>query len=180
MKKILLLLGIAAGFFANAQSTQAPHKVGYANMEYIISQLPDVKQMETEMKSTQTQLRTQIQTKTKEVEKEYADFNQNMNTMTDTVRATRQRDLEKAMGDLEKMQQDAQVTLQNKQKLFMAPIYLKVNRAIGEVAKENGYAIILTETISNYPFVLYHQPQMDVSNLVLQKFGVTPAATEKK
>ena len=60
----------------------------------------------------------------------------------------------------------------------MAPIYLKVNRAIGEVAKENGYSIILTEKVSNFDFLLYRQAQMDVSNLVLKKFGVTPP--EKK
>lgn len=179
MKKIFLLLILTASYFVNAQSAKGPDKVGFANIEYIISQLPEVKQMETEMKSTQTQLKNQIQTRTKEVEKQYADFNQTMNTMTDTVRANKQRDLEKAMADLQKMQQDAQVTLQNKQKLIMAPIYLKVNRAIGEVARENGYSIILTETVSSYPFVLYHQPQMDVSSLVLKKFGVTPAAQKK-
>lgn len=179
MKKICLLLVLTASYFANAQTPDGPNKVGFANMEYIISQLPEVKQMETEMKSTQTQLRNQIQSRTKEVEKQYTDFNQNMSTMTDTVRANKQRDLEKAMADLEKMQQDAQVTLQNKQKLIMAPIYLKVNRAIGEVARENGYSIILTETISNYPFVLYHQSQMDVSDQVLKKFGITPAPQEK-
>jgi outer membrane protein len=179
MRKIFLLLVLTASYFANAQSAQTPNKVGFANIEYIISQLPEVKQMETEMKSTQTQLKNQIQSRTKEVEKQYTDFNQNMNTMSDTVRVNKQRDLEKAMADLEKMQQDAQVTLQNKQKLIMAPIYLKVNRAIGEVARENGYSIILTEMVSSYPFVLYHQPQMDVSSMVLKKFGVTPAAKEK-
>lgn len=179
MKKIFLLLALTASYFADAQPAQGTNKVGFANMDYIIAQLPEVKQMETELKSTQTQLRNQIQARTKEVEKQYTDFNQNMNTMADTVRTNKQRDLEQAMAELEKMQQDAQVTLQNKQKLIMAPIYLKVNRAIGEVARENGYSIILTETVSNYPFVLYHQSQMDVSDLVLKKFGITPAAQEK-
>ena len=175
MKRIFLLAALAAAFVSKGQTTKPSGQIGYANMEYIISQLPDMKAIETDLKSTQTQLRTQIETKSKELEKQYADFNTQMDTMVDTVRQSRQRDLEKAMSDLEQMQQNAQLTLQNKQKLYMAPLYLKVNRVIAEVAKENGYSIILTEMVSNYRFLLYQQPQKDVSNLVLQKFGVTPA-----
>lgn len=174
MKNVFLLLTLITGVTAHAQSPQNPQgRVGYANMEYIISQLPDMKQIETELRSTQTQLRTQIEARSKEVQKQYNDFNAGMNAMADSVRDNRQRDLEKAVADLEQMQQNAQLTLQNKEKLFMAPLYLKVNRAIADVAKENGFAVILTEQIRNYPFLLYHKPEMDVSNLVLQKFGVT-------
>jgi outer membrane protein len=131
------------------------------------------------LKSTQTQLRTQIEARSKEVEKQYTDFNTEMNTMADTVRMSRQRELEAAMAELEEMQQNAQLTIQNKQKLYMAPLYLRVNRAIAEVAKEQGYSIILTDMVSNYRFLLFKQPQKDVSNLVLQKFGVTPAPPAK-
>ena len=177
MKAALIVIAVTVGCLAPAYSQQASNnKVGYANMEYIISKLPDMKQIETEMKSTQTQLRNQIQTRSQEVQKQYNDFNAQAPTMTDTVRASKQRDLEKAMADLEKMQQDAQVTLQNKHKLYMAPIYLKVNRAIQEVAKENGYGIILTDKVSTYSFLLYHTAQLDISDLVLQKFGVTSPA----
>ena len=177
MKRIFLLVAITAGYFSQAQTTESTdQKVGYANVEYIISQLPDMKEIETEMKSTQTQLRNQIQTRSQELEKQYKDFNTNMNTMADTVRANRQRELQAALADLERMQQNAQLTLQNKQKLLMAPLYLRVNRAIQDVAHEGGYAIVLTERIGTYDFLLYRQPQKNISDLVLKKFGVTPAA----
>jgi len=176
-KNILLALAITAGYLSHAQTQQASqNKIGYASMEYIISRLPEMKEIESEMKSTQTQLRNQIQAKSQAVQKQYTDFNANMKTMSDTARISTQRNIEQAMADLEKMQQDAQVTLQNKQKLYMAPLYLKVNKAIQEVAKENGFDIILTDKISSYNFLLFHSKQFDVSNLVLQKFGVTPAA----
>jgi outer membrane protein len=175
MKKILLLAAMAAGFVSKGQAPQgSDSRVGYANMAYIISQLPDVKAIETDLKSTQTQLRNQIEAKSKQVQQQYTDFNSAMDTMVDTVRMNKQRDLEQAMADLEKMQQDAELTLQNKQKLYMAPVYLKVSRAIEEVAKENGFVIILSDRISNYPFLLYQDQGRDVSNLVLKKFGVTP------
>ena len=66
-----------------------------------------------------------------------------MDNMADSARVNAQQQLEQAMGELEQMQRSAQNTLQNKQKLYMAPIYLKVSRAIDEVAKENGFSIII-------------------------------------
>ena len=170
---------VCVGAVANAQtpSSSAAEKVGYANMQYIVSQLPDMKAIDTEMKSTQTQLRNQIQARSQQVQKQYSDFNADAGTMADTVRVRRQQELEQAMSDLERMQQDAQMTLQNKQKLYMAPIYLKVNKAISDVAKENGYSIILTDKVGNFDFLLYRSGPSDISNLVLKKLGVT--ASEK-
>jgi len=177
MKKIFLIVAVALSYGSYAQTAQAPTKrVGYANLEYIISKIPDMKAIETDLKSTQTQLRTQIQTRSQEVQKQYQDFNATAQGMVDSVRVKRQQQLQQAMADLEKMQQDAQVTLQNKQKLFMAPLYLKVDKVIEEVARENGFDIILTQNVSGFNFLLYYDKQRDISDLVLQKFGVQPAA----
>lgn len=174
MKQIFLVAALAASLTLQAQSQQSENRVGYANLPYIMSKLPDVKQIETDLKSTQTQLQSQIEVKTREVRQQYTDFNENMDRMVDSVRTRRQQDLELAVQSLEKMQQDAELTLQNKQKLYMAPLYLKVNNAIAEVAKENGFEIILTERISNYQFLLYQVKEVNISDLVLKKFGVTP------
>jgi len=177
IRSSLLLLVLCAPFFVAAQATQKTQadKIGYADVQYIMSKLPDMKAIESDLKSTQTQLRNQIQAKSEAVQKQYADFNANAKTMADTVRTRIQGELEKAVTDLEEMQQEAQLTLQNKQKLYMAPLYLKVNKAISEVAKENGFTIILTDRVSNFDFLLYQTPQLNISDLVLKKFGVTPS-----
>jgi outer membrane protein len=179
MKRTLLLIALAFTYVVQAQNPQtAVKRIGYANIEYIMSKLPDMKAIEAEMKSTQTQLQTQLQAKSEEVQKQYQDFNAAAEGMVDTVRAKRQQLIEQAMADLEKMQQDAQITLQNKQKLFMAPLYLKVNKAIEEVAKENGFEMVLSQRVSGYNFLLYQDKQLDISDLVLKKFGVD--APQKK
>lgn len=176
MKTLYLLVAVTAGYFANAQSPKPSERVGYADMEYIISQLPEVKEIQTEMQSKQEQLRTKIQEKSSAVEKQYEDFTSNMDSMVDSVRENRQQKLEQALGELEQMQQSAQTTLQNTQKLYMAPVYLKVSRAIDEVAQENGFAIILTSKVGSYSLLLYEEPKLNVSDLVLKKFGVAPPA----
>ena len=177
MKTIFLFIALALSYGSYAQNVQTSSKrVGYANLEYIMSKLPDMRAIETDLKSTQTQLRTQIQAKSQEVQKQYQDFNATAQGMVDSVRVKRQQQLEQAMQDLEKMQQDAQVTLQNKQKLYMAPLYLKVDKVIEEVAKENGFEVVLTQNVSGFNLLLFHDKQRDISDLVLQKFGVDPPA----
>jgi outer membrane protein len=178
MKKICLLVALGAALMSKAQSNENAQKVGYANMEYIISQLPDMKAIETDLKSTQAQFRKEIEARSQKLQKAYTDFNANAETMSDTLRQNTERELEKSMAELEQYQQDAQTTLQNKHKLFMAPVYLKVTRAIADVAKDNGYAMILSQTISDLPLLVYNNTQVDVSPLVLQKFGITPAAAK--
>ena len=180
MKKGILLAAVIAGCTVLAQAQQATDRIGYASLQYIISQLPEMKQIQADMKSAGDQFRNQIQEKSQKLQQQYNDFNQNMQAMADTLRQRKQDELQRGMADLEKFQQDAQVTLQNKEKLYMAPLYLKVNKVISEVAKENGFAIILTDKLNNYPVLLYQQPKEDVSDLVLKKLGVTPAAKAAK
>ncbi|HEU5146176.1 MAG TPA: OmpH family outer membrane protein [Chryseosolibacter sp.] len=174
MKKLFLLLALLPIQIAAAQNVdKTTGRIGYANLDYIMQRLPQMKEIESQLKSTQTQLRNQIQTKSDELKKQYEQFNATAQTMADTVRMRREQEMQEALGRLEQMQQEAQVSLQNKQKLLMAPLYLKVNTAISQVARENGFDIILTEKVGAFNFLLYKNEQLDVSNLVLAKFGVT-------
>lgn len=167
---------------ATAQSPETTTgRVGFADMEYIMQRLPDMKQIESDLKSTQTQLRNQIKAKSDALQKKYEALNASAQGLSDSVRIKEQQQLEQGLAELEKMQQDAQVTLQNKQKLYMAPLYLKVNNAIRQVAEENGFEIVLTRRIGGANFLMYQEEQQNISDLVLQKFGVDPSQnTEKK
>ena len=177
MKITFLLIALTADYFSHAQtSATRGGKVGYASISYIVSQLPEMKEIEADLKSTQTQLRNQLQARSQDLQKQYADFNANAGSMSDTTRENTQRKLEQGMADLEQMQQDARLSLENKQKLYMAPLYLKVNKAIQEVAVENGFEIILTDQVSGVNFLLFNTKDLDISDLVLLKFGVTAPA----
>ncbi len=180
MKKIFFLVALASMHLATAQdSEKTTGRVGYADMEYIMQNLPEMKEIEADMKSTQTQLRNQIKTKSDALQKQYEAFNTSAQGLSDSVRVKEEQQLEKGLADLEKMQQDAQVTLQNKQKLHMAPLYLKVNNAIRQVAQENGFEIVLTRRVGGVNLLLHQDEQVNISNLVLQKFGVTPSKEQK-
>ena len=173
MRKLVLLavMGLLA-FVSHAQT--AAVKVGYADVDYIFSQMPEQKQIDTELKSLQTQLKNQIDAKYQEYQKKLADYQANLNTMIDAVRANTERELVQMQQNIEKLQQDAQTTVQAKQTQLMDPVFKKVGKAIDDVAKENGFTFILSQQIGGLDVVLYGDEKMDISDLVLKKLGVTP------
>lgn len=173
MRKLVLIvaLGIVT-FISHAQT--ATTKVGYADVDYIFSQMPESKQIDAELKSLQTQLKNQIDTKYQDFQKKVADYQANLNTMIDAVRVNTERELQQMQQNIEKLQQDAQTNVQTKQTQLMEPVFKKVGKAIEEVAKENGYNFILSQQIGGLDVILYGDEKMDVSDLVLKKLGVTP------
>ncbi len=175
MRKLVLLFVLALGIITTQAQTPAPStKIGFADVDYIFSQMPEAKQIDTELKSTQSQLKNQIDTKTQEFQKKLADYQANLATMLDAVRQNTERELTQLQENLQKLQQDAQTTIQNKQTQLMDPVYKKVGKGIEEVAKENGFTFILNQQIGGLDVILYGDEKMDVSDLVLKKLGVTP------
>lgn len=177
MRKLVSLVVLTLGFFASqAQTTTASVKIGYADVDYIFSQMPEAKQIDSDLKATQTMLKNQIEGKAQEFQKKLQDYNANLNTMLDAVRQNTERELQQMQQNLEKLQQDAQTTIQNKQTQLMEPVYKKVGKAIEDVAKENGFTFVLNQQIGGLDVILYGDEKMDVSDLVLKKMGVTPTA----
>jgi outer membrane protein len=176
MRKLVLfaMLGLVT-FISHAQTaTTATTKVGYADVDYIFSQMPESKQIDADLKSLQSQLKNQIDTKYQDFQKKLADYQANLNTMIDAVRANTERELQQMQQNIEKLQQDAQTTVQTKNTQLMEPVFKKVGKAIEDVAKENGYTFVLSQQIGGLDVILYGDEKMDISDLVLKKLGVTP------
>jgi outer membrane protein len=175
MRKLVLLLVLGFGTFMSQAQTPAPAaKIGYADVDYIFSQMPEAKQIEADLKSLQAQLKNQIDTKYQEFQKKLADYQANINTMLEPVRVNTERELQQLQQNIEKLQQDAQTTIQNKNTQMMDPVYKKVGKAIEDTAKENGFTFILNQQIGGLDVILYGDEKMDISDLVLKKMGVTP------
>lgn len=173
MRKFVLLMVLGIGAFVSHAQT-ASTKIGYADIDYIINQMPEIKAIDSELKSTQTQLKNQIDAKYQDFQKKLADYQANLNTMLEAVRANTERELQQMQQNIEKLQTDAQTTITTKQTQLLDPVYKKVGKGIEEVAKENGYSLILSNQIQSLDVVLYGDEKLDVSDLVLKKLGVTP------
>ena len=172
-RKLILGLGVLLAVSLSAQAQNL--KIGYADVDYILSQLPDMKQVESELQSQNTQLQNQLEAKLKEYQDKLQSYQQTASTMLPAVKQDKERELAQLEQNIQKFQADAQTSLQKKQADLMQPLYEKVGNVIETVAKEKGYNFILNGQIAGVDVVIYAEKENDISNAVLQKMGVTPS-----
>ncbi|NOT75276.1 MAG: OmpH family outer membrane protein [Cyclobacteriaceae bacterium] len=162
--------------FSSVAFAQTAQKIGYADWEYIFSQMPESKQIDNELKTHGTQLEAQLKAKYSEYEAKLKTYQSTAATMLDAVRKDKETELTQLQENIQKFQQDAQTSLQKKQTTLMAPIYTKVGKAIEDAAKENGYSFIFAPQMpQGGDILLYSDEKFDISLLVLKKLGITPA-----
>lgn len=178
MRTLLLLIFCGCITLTSAAQTPVAQKIGYADWAYIFEQLPEYKQITDQLTTHGTQLENQFKAKTQEFQTKVDAYQKNLATMNEVVRKSTETELSQMQENLQKFQQDATANIQSKQTTLMQPVFVKVGKAIEDVAKENGYDFILAPQIESQngggDILLYSSDKYDVSNLVLKKLGVTP------
>jgi outer membrane protein len=69
-------------------------------------------------------------------------YSKESKNLTDIVKQTKEQELIDLNRRIQEFQQNAQEQLQNKQVELFQPIYTKVDKAIKEVGKENGFLYV--------------------------------------
>ena len=151
-------------------------KIGYTNADYILSLMPEAKQIESDLSSYETQLQNQLKAKYEEFQAKAADYQQNAEGMIDAVRADKETELQNMQAEIQQFEQQAQASLGNKRNELVGPAYEKIGTAIEQIAKENGYTHIFSSGSPGFNVLLYAREEDNVSDLVLKKLGIDPPA----
>ena len=173
MKVRILLSTVLAiiGFGLMAQL-----KIGYTNVDYVLSLMPEAKQIESELATTENRYTAQLESKYKDYQTKVADFQQNAETFTDVERADKVSEIENLQQSIQQFEANAQNSLVNKRNELLQPVFEKIGTAIEQVSKENGYTHVFNMNTNGGTILLYAREEDNVTNLVLQKLGVDPPA----
>ena len=178
MRAFFILFLLSISVLTQAQTGQ---KIGYADWDYIFSQMPEYKQIDSELKTHGAQLESQLKAKYQDYETKLKAYQSGAAQMVDAVRRDKENELTQLQENIQKFQQDAQQSIENKQNQLMSPVFAKVGKAIEDVAKEEGYSFIINpQLIGGGDILLYNDAKYDISNLVLKKLGITPATPAAK
>lgn len=179
MKTRFILAGVfvLTSLAAVAQSTL---KIGYTNAEFILSNMPEAKQIESELRDYEQQLTTQLESKMQDFQTKLAEFQRTAENMIPEVRNDKQQELQNLQASIEKFQRDAQTSLQKKQMELLQPAYDKIQTAIDAVAEEGGYTLILNsgQPEMGLQIILFAREQENISDLVFKKLGIEPPKPE--
>lgn len=170
MNKIMKISLLLFAFVAFTASVQA-QKFGYINSQLIMSEMPQVKEMNANLESLQKVLQKKGQDMVKNLKSDFQAVQVKvergeLSPQQQETEAKRLEDEQKKIGEFE---QDMQKQLAEKQQKLMTPILEKVNKAIEDVAKENGYTMIFD---SSAGVLLYAEEEADLSTQVKVKLGL--------
>ncbi|WP_223652316.1 OmpH family outer membrane protein [Hymenobacter psoromatis] len=180
MKKLHLTFAtallIAGSFFAPSAQAQAPLKIGYTSVEYVLSQMPESKQIESDLKAYGTQLEAQVKSKQGEYQTKLEAYQKGASTMTPVIKADKEKELQTLGQSIQEFSQSAQQSMQQKQQGLLRPVLDKIQKTIDAVATDNGYTYILNSDSGSNPVLLHGPKDGDVSDIILKKMGITPTA----
>lgn len=183
---VFLMVLMASSVFAQ----QAP-KIGYTNLDYLLSLMPDVKQIESELKAYEKQLSGQLESKYQEYQKKMEEYQKGVSSglMSELVKQDKEKELTTLQGSIKEFEEKAQQDLQKKQVSLLEPVYDKIQKSIDKVAEANGYTYVLNThaDMGGSAIILYARSKdEDISSLVLKDLGVAvptsnlPATTTPK
>jgi len=178
MKKLLIICVLVSAFAVTKSYSQSDLKLGYTNVDYILSLLPEAKEIEAELTAYGKQLESQLQSKMAEFQEKVNDYQQKVSSgeMVAAVARDKEQELNGLRQAIEKFQRDADASLQKKQVDLLQPAYEKIQEAINVVAEANNYSYILSSDAGAFAVILYAKEESNVTDLILKQLGIEPPA----
>lgn len=134
------MVAVLVAFRADAQ------KIGYVNMQEIVTGMPEYAQADTALGQYQNTLVQEYQAMQQQFQNELNTFVKDSATMSDAVKQVKRGTLQDLSGRISQFQQTMQQQLQQKQGDLLKPIIEKAQAAVSAVAKSKGYTYVMNDS----------------------------------
>lgn len=171
MKKIILKYSFVLGLAVLSASSLSAQKIGYINTQELIQDIPEVKEATANLETFKTQLQKKGQQMIETLQAKYKDLErkQGAGEISPKQLEAEALKLKEEEQSLAQFEQTSQQQIFEKSEQLLKPIRDKVQKAIDDVASENGFTYIIDASVGS---ILYAQPEGDVSSMVKAKLGL--------
>lgn len=135
---VLAILMIFGGQRATAQNMKFAH----INSDELIQAMPEFDSASSQLENFRKDLINALELMTVEFNNKNNTYQKDLKTYTDVVRQTKEQELMDMNNRIQEFQTNAQSQLQEKQAQLFQPIYAKVEKAIKDVGKDNGFVYV--------------------------------------
>ncbi|MDE7073842.1 MAG: OmpH family outer membrane protein [Odoribacter sp.] len=166
---ILLILSCA---YCGGLSAQTGMRYAFVNLEYILGNIPDYQKAQRELDEYSHKLQRDIDAVYAEISEMQSSYNAEKVFMTPAMREQREKEIASKENRAQLLQQQyfgSDGVLFAKREELVKPLQDEIVAAIKDVAKEGNYGMIIDVSADNS--VVYFDPKLDKSNLVLRKLG---------
>lgn len=171
-KKVLLGLFCLSLFIVtiNAQT-----KVAHINVQELLSEMPEMKSVQSELKELEASYTKDIKSSMKELQAKASAYQNEAKALTKEELTSRQDEFKKKAEELQSMESNIQQArktasneLQKKQEEMLVPVMKKAQDAIQKIAKEKGFHYVLDATPGGGVIL---SEGMDLKELVKKELG---------
>ncbi|MCW3806514.1 OmpH family outer membrane protein [Plebeiibacterium marinum] len=156
-----------------ALSAQSTLKFGHVNTQSILSVMPELKNVEEQLKGEYEKLEAQLtdmQEALKTLQQDYIKKMQENAFASPDEQANMETEINEMNAKVQNFYQESQRSLQEKEQQLKLPLFEKVSNAIKEVGAENNFLYIFEEV--GGVTVYKSEKSVDVSPLVKAKLGI--------
>ncbi|HWH63593.1 MAG TPA: OmpH family outer membrane protein [Ginsengibacter sp.] len=168
---VLISTGLLFGFYKTSNAQTAP-KIGYISADEIIQLMPEAAAVQQQLDEYQQSLYKNADDQKTALQDAVQKFYKDSATMSPSLKEVKRTDLQKQVSDISGMDQKIQNQFEQKRQELSLPIQKKLQGAIEEVAKENGYTYIFPREA-----LIYMPPTTDIGPLVRKKLGLKEPTT---
>lgn len=177
MKKVFISVFFAIGMILSGHA----QKFAYVDSQYILDNLPEFTEAQTQLDELSIQYQTEIETKFAEVDKLRQDFQAQVVLLPEDMKKKKEQDIndkDKDAKNLQRQRFGKDGDLMKKRQELVKPIQEKVYNAIQEIASSSNYAVIFDK--SGALTIMYSNPKYDISDEVLDMLGASQSGRKTK
>jgi outer membrane protein len=165
----LMIIVALAGQSAIAQS----FKFGHINSDELIQSMPEYDSATVKLEKFRKELVNALELMQVEWNNKSDSYQKESKNLSDIVKQTKEQELMDIQKRIQDFQTNAQQQLQNKQAELFQPIVGKVDKAIKDVGKENGFLYVFDISASKATLLYFDEAKsINVMPLVKTKLGL--------
>jgi outer membrane protein len=165
----LMIIIALAGQSAMAQS----FKFGHINSDELIQSMPEYDSATVKLEKFRKDLVNALELMQVELNTKNDSYQKESKNLSDIVKQTKEQELIDMNKRIQDFQTNAQQQLQNKQSEVFQPIVAKVDKAIKDIGKENGFLYVFDISPSKAALLYFDETKsVNVMPLVKTKLGL--------
>jgi outer membrane protein len=143
MRRFIVIAALMIVIALVGQSAMAQNfKFGHINSDELIQSMPEYDSATVKLEKFRKELVNALELMQVEWNNKSDSYQKESKNLSDIVKQTKEQELMDIQKRIQDFQANAQTQLQNKQTEVFQPIYTKVDKAIKDVGKENGYLYV--------------------------------------
>ncbi len=170
MKQLLkvVTLIVIIGFSTQAMA-QTKYRFGHIDSNELLKVMPGKDSAQTKLQTFAKTLENQLKIMNAEFETKYQEYLTNEKTLSEIIKADKQKELQGLQERIQNFQTQAQESLKTKETELLQPIIDKAKKAIEDVAKENAFTYIFDSGVG---VLLFDKGGEDILPLVKKKLNI--------